>query len=162
MVEMFVYRIAMDQEGQAFVVLMDTTEERMLPIVIGPYEAHAIAMVLHGEAFRRPLTHDLFINTLTACGRQVRRLEITRLEDSTYYAVLHVTDGRQVVEVDARPSDGIALAMRAQAPIYVAEEVLAVAEYRTVAGDDQAEAEQFRELMQRVRFLEEPEEEEGA
>jgi uncharacterized protein len=159
MVEMFVYRVGMDEHGQAFVVLMDLAKERMLPILIGPYEAHAIAMELQGEKFQRPLTHDLFISVLSALNQQVAELAITRLDAGTFYASLSVSDGRRVVEVDARPSDGIALAMRAGAPILVDESVLAETEYRTIADDEQDEAERFRELMRRVQLRDETDDE---
>ena len=160
MVEMFVYRVGMDEHGQAFVVLMDLAKERMLPILIGPYEAHAIAMELQGEKFQRPLTHDLFISVLSALGHQVTQLDITRLEEGTFFANLTLCDGRRLLEVDARPSDGIALAMRAGAPIFVAEGVLAETEYRTIADDEQDETERFRELMRRVQLRDETDDEE--
>jgi len=161
MVEMFVYRIGMDEQGQACVVLMDLAKERMLPILIGPYEAHAIALELHGEKFRRPLTHDLFMTTLETLGERVGGLAITRLEEGTFFAVLTISNGRRVVQVDARPSDGIALALRAGAPIQVAEAVLAEAEYHPVpeAADEADEEARFRELMRGMRLPEDLEDE---
>jgi bifunctional DNase/RNase len=156
MVEMRVHRIGMDQQGQALVVLIDGSEERLLPILIGHFEAYAIAMEVHGEKFKRPLTHDLFINTLEALGHRIERVEITKLERGTFYALLHVSAGAGKIAVDGRPSDAIALALRASAPIYIAEDVLEQAQVLvsdTGEGDD---TEKFRELIEKVGLGEEP------
>lgn len=157
MVQMLVHRIGMDQQGQALVVLIDMPEERLLPIIIGPYEAHAIAMELHGEKFKRPLTHDLFINTLHALECELRQVEVTRLEERTFYALLHISDGRHTVTVDARTSDALALALRAGAPIFVAEEVLEEAQVLVSSLADGDETEKFRELMSQIRISDESE-----
>lgn len=121
-----------------------------LPIWIGPNEAAAIAMALQGVTPPRPLTHDLFVATLAEIGQPLRGVRITRLDEGVFYGQL-VLDG---VVVDARPSDAIALALRAGAPILVAEEVLAEAGVEVepeAAEDDEVEqVERFREFLDNV------------
>lgn len=147
MVEMRVYRVVMNQQGTAFVLLQDTDGDRLLPIVIGGFEARAIAMKLENEYFERPLTHDLFVNTLRETGYEIRRVEITRLHDTVFYGLLHVSDGETHLEIDSRPSDAIALAVRVAAPIYVAEEVLRQAQVLRSEVDESATQERFRQIM---------------
>lgn len=156
MIEMQVHRI-LSSQGHTFVVLADARVERLLPIAIGPYEANAIAMELQGEKFRRPLTHDLFVATLEAVGHTVCRVEITRLEEGTFYGLLYVVDGSRVVPVDARPSDAIALAVRVDAPILVAEDVLAEAGIDASQDDESEEEARFRELMSGIGLGEDSE-----
>lgn len=106
------------------VILKETGRERYLPIWIGPWEASAIAMRLQGLTPERPLTHDLFANTLEAIDAHVARVVISDLADETFHARLVVTrDGREG-EIDARPSDALALAVRVGAPIFAMPSVL--------------------------------------
>jgi bifunctional DNase/RNase len=110
--------------SQHVVLLKDTQRERYLPIWIGPWEANAIATRLQGVAPERPLTHDLFAATLEALGAKLTRVIISDLAEETYHATLELElDGRHV-EVDARPSDSLALAVRTGVKIYAAEAVL--------------------------------------
>jgi bifunctional DNase/RNase len=118
----------------------------LLPIWIGPNEAAAIAMAQQGVAAPRPLTHDLFVATLLHLGSPLREVRIVRLEDGVFYAEL-VLDGEPV---DARPSDAIALALRAGVPILVADEVLAEAGVEPEPEDQADEVEQFREFLDTV------------
>lgn len=109
------------------VILKDTDGDRYLPIWIGAWEASAIAMRLQGLTAERPLTHDLFAAALERLGVRVVRVVISELADETYHARLHLErDGIQV-EVDSRPSDALALAVRAEVQIFADEEVLAQA-----------------------------------
>src|SRR5215207_7179360 len=109
------------------VILKDAVGDRYLPIWIGAWEASAIAMRLQGLQAERPLTHDLFAAALERLGVQVDRVVISELADETYHAQIHLQrDGIQV-EVDARPSDALALAVRAEVQIFADEEVLAQA-----------------------------------
>jgi uncharacterized protein len=106
------------------VILKETGRERYLPIWIGPWEASAIAMRLQGLTPERPLTHDLFATTLEAVDARVSRVVISDLADETFHArLIVVRDGREG-EVDARPSDALALAVRVGAPIFAAPSVL--------------------------------------
>ncbi|MGB8019854.1 MAG: bifunctional nuclease family protein [Candidatus Nanopelagicales bacterium] len=119
-----------------------------LPIWIGPSEAAAIAMALQEVKAPRPLTHDLFVATLAKVGAPLRAVRVTRLEESVFYGEL-VFDG---VVVDARPSDAIALALRAGVPILVAREVLAEAGVRLEPEpeDEVDEVARFREFLDNV------------
>lgn len=125
MVEVGVWHIAVDQKtGVPIVILQEKTGTAKLPIWIGPTEASAIAMVLKGREFQRPLTHDLLATILRALGGRVTRVEIASLKDTTYFARIMIQRGNELVAVDARPSDSIAIAVRAEAPIFAAPELL--------------------------------------
>jgi bifunctional DNase/RNase len=114
------------------VILKEAARDRYLPIWIGPWEASAIAMKLQGLTPERPLTHDLFATTLEELGARIDRVVISELADETFHArILLERDGR-TIEVDARPSDALALAVRSKVPIYAAEAVL---EQAALGGD---------------------------
>jgi bifunctional DNase/RNase len=119
------------------VILKDPEGNRYLPIWIGAWEASAIAMRLQGLAAERPLTHDLFAAALDRLGVRVERVVINELADETYHARIHLERDGVQVEVDARPSDALALAVRAEVPIFAADEVLAQA---ALAADPDEEA----------------------
>lgn len=148
MVRMTVQRVGIDPSRQALVILADAEERRLLPILIGLFEAQSIAMAISGEDIGRPLTHDLLLSIIGATECELSRVEITRLADQTFFALLHLTREDEVLEIDARPSDAIALALRADVPIFVAEEVLAQAQVidETVEQDEQ-ELEKFKDLL---------------
>ena len=110
--------------SQHVVILRDTGHDRYLPIWIGPWEANAIAMRLQGVTPERPMTHDLFSQTLAECGVTVERIIVSDLSDDTFRArLLLQIDGRHV-DLDARPSDAIALAVRTGVPIFATDSVL--------------------------------------
>jgi bifunctional DNase/RNase len=119
------------------VILKDAERERYLPIWIGPWEASAIAMRLQGLTSERPLTHDLFVAALEQLGVRIDRVVISDLSDETYHARLFLERDGEVVELDARPSDSVALAVRADVRILVAEEVLAQAALGIDPGGDE-------------------------
>lgn len=106
------------------VILREEGGERTLPIWIGAPEANAIAMEMRGEKAARPMTHDLLKQLLIGLGGELRRVAITQLRESTYLAELLVEREGRLFELDARPSDSIALALRADAPIFVNEDLL--------------------------------------
>jgi uncharacterized protein len=106
------------------VILQEQNGERVLPIWIGPAEASAIAMELAGMKFARPLTHDLLKQVIVGLGADLRKVIITKVQDNTYYAELHIYRGDAIVNIDARPSDSIALARRLKAPIFTSDELL--------------------------------------
>ncbi|MCX8112447.1 MAG: bifunctional nuclease family protein [Bacteroidia bacterium] len=127
----------------AFVIMLrERYGSRRLPIVIGFPEAHAINIELENIKHPRPLTHDLFINTLRELGVSLVEVIIDRLQDSTFYAHLILDSGGQEVVVDCRPSDGIALALRARAPIYCEEDVLEQAGQPVVEEEEEREERQ--------------------
>ncbi len=107
------------------IVLIDEMGERILPIWIGPFEAQSIAMHLLNQATARPLTFDFIVRLLDAVDAVVEEVRIEALQEITYYAVVKLRSGSTVQEVDARPSDAIALALRMNCPIYVTENVMA-------------------------------------
>ena len=110
--------------SQHVVILKDTDRDRYLPIWIGPWEANAIAMRLQGLTPERPLTHDLFSNTLDELGVTVKQIVVSDLSEETFRArLLLELDGRSL-DIDARPSDAIAIAIRAGVPIYATDSVL--------------------------------------
>ena len=109
------------------VILKDVNAERYLPIWIGPYEADAIAIRLRNVEIARPLTHDLLKNVIAKMGGEVSYIIVDDLRNDTFYANVAVDlDGRRV-KIDSRPSDAIALAVRANAPIFVTEDIMAQA-----------------------------------
>ena len=124
------------------VILKDTEGDRYLPIWIGAWEASAIAMRLQGLAAERPLTHDLFAAALDRLGVRVERVVISELTDETYHARIHLERDGVQVEVDARPSDALALAVRAEVPIFAADEVLAQAALAADPDEESADDEE--------------------
>jgi bifunctional DNase/RNase len=118
------------------VILKDPVGDRYLPIWIGAWEASAIAMRLQGLQAERPLTHDLFAAALERLGVHVERVVISDLADETYHARIHLERDGVQVEVDARPSDALALAVRAEVQIFAAEDVLAQAALNADPDED--------------------------
>lgn len=141
MVRMFVNKVGLDLHKRAFVVLADAEQERFLPIVIGPFEARAIA-IADQAPHKRPLTHDLLLSVISDLGYRLERIEITRLEEGIFYAVLYLIGDQGEYQIDARPSDALALAISAEVPIYVAQTVLDGA----VVLSDEAEEKEKEEL----------------
>lgn len=135
--------------NQPIVLLKETGGERYLPIWIGAVEATAIAFALQGVETPRPMTHDLLRDILKETEVQVDRIVISDLVDQTFYAVIRMmTDGRER-EVSSRPSDAIALAVRINAPIYAADEVLEQAGIE-LRDEEESEVQKFREFLDQV------------
>jgi bifunctional DNase/RNase len=125
LVEVRVAHLGLDRNTNApVVVLQEKDGQRVLPIWIGPAEASAIAMELAGVKFSRPLTHDLLKQVIVGLGGELRRVLITAVKENTYYAELHIHRDGSVVQVDARPSDSIALALRLKSPIFTSPDLL--------------------------------------
>jgi uncharacterized protein len=123
--EMVIYGVSFDLVGKQPIVLLKTTEgNKFLPIWIGHPEAAAILMKLQGATTPRPMTHDLVTDMLAQLDAQVVRITVTELRDSTFYAQITVQQDGSEIDVDSRPSDAIALAIRADAPIFVADRVI--------------------------------------
>jgi bifunctional DNase/RNase len=122
------------------VVLKDDDEKFFLPIWVGIFEANAIALQLENVTTPRPMTHDLLRNMISELDAHVTRVVINDLRDSTFFAQIRLNvGGGRTLEVDARPSDAIALALRTEAPIYVAQSVLDQAQTITPDSEDQDE-----------------------
>jgi hypothetical protein len=109
------------------VILKDITRERYLPIWIGPSEADAITVELQNYEVARPLTHDLLKSVITVMGGEVKYIFVNNLEDDIFYARIVIDQNGEELEIDSRPSDAIALAVRVKVPIYVAEKVMEIA-----------------------------------
>lgn len=125
MVEVKVQSLGLDRASNTPVVILQENEgERVLPIWIGPGEASAIAMELAGMKFPRPLTHDLFASVIVGMGGALKRVMITKVVESTFYAELIIQRNGELISVDARPSDSIAIALRMSAAIYTTEDLL--------------------------------------
>jgi len=139
MVEVRVVHLGMDPTTNSpVVILQETGGERVLPIWIGPAEASAIALELQGVKYVRPLTHDLVKQIIVGLGANLRRVLITQVKDNTYYAELHIYRDNDVVQIDARPSDSIAVALRLKAPIFTSEDLLELKSVETVEPDPSA------------------------
>jgi bifunctional DNase/RNase len=121
------------------VVLKDEQEKFFLPIWVGIFEANAIALQLEKVSTPRPMTHDLLRNFISELDARVARVVINDLRDSTFFAQIRVITSDRTLEIDARPSDALALALRVEAPIFVAQTVLDQAQTISPDGDDQEE-----------------------
>lgn len=121
------------------VVLKDEDEKFFLPIWVGIFEANAIALQLENVSTPRPMTHDLLKNMIAELDGRVTRVVINDLRDATFFAQIRVITGGKTLELDARPSDAIALALRVEAPIFVAQEVLDQAQTITPEGEEDSE-----------------------
>jgi bifunctional DNase/RNase len=142
------------------VILKDETETRWLPIWIGPYEAKMISLALEKIKPIRPLPHDLIKNILDSLSMIVTRVVICNIKENTYFATIKLRLDHTEKEIDARPSDAIALALRANAPIYVTEEVLdkASTEKITLENEKEIKLAKLREKMQKAVEVENYEE----
>jgi len=112
-----------EASDQQIIVLRERNGSRQLPIVIGIAEVVAIDRRVKGSASPRPMTHDLLDNIMESLGATIKKIVISDLRQHTFYARIHLKAGRKTIEIDSRPSDAIALAVRSKAEIYVAEEV---------------------------------------
>jgi bifunctional DNase/RNase len=139
---MKVWKLALDERSDTPVVILQEADgSRVLPIWIGRAEARAIAMELAKQKFQRPLTHDLMKTIIEGLGARVRKVTIGELKDNTFYAKLFIEQGEDIIGIDARPSDSIALALRAKSRIYVAEELLKEQpDTKELSEDEKAEA----------------------
>jgi bifunctional DNase/RNase len=131
-------------------ILKDPESERTLPIWIGLLEATAIASELEKVSFSRPMTHDLLRNVITQLGYSVAKVEVVSLKENTFYALLHLLgpEGGQVI--DSRPSDAIALGLRAGAPIFVAAKVLEAAGATGKAAESEDAESKWKDLLDRM------------
>lgn len=159
MVHVRIASLAMDPNTtQPVIVLKPLVEEpghgRLLPIWIGHPEATAILLALEGAQPPRPLSHDLMKSLLESLDSYVERVEITRVESGTFFATITVRAEERSIMVDARPSDSIALAIRMNAPIFVAEEVLESAsvpdDFGVAEQDEESQLAEFREFLDAV------------
>ena len=124
-VQMELYRIIISEMAeQQIIMLKEVDGERTFPIVIGSGEAYAIDRRLKGIPTQRPLTHDLLASVIEQMGGTIEQIEINDLENHTFFARIHIRRNGQVLEIDSRPSDAIALGIATTVPIFVADHVL--------------------------------------
>ncbi len=125
LVEMTIKGLMVDPiTNMPIVILKDEEGQRVLPIWVGIFEANAIALQIENIETPRPMTHDLLRNVIDDLSAGVERIVVSDLKDNTFYALIHVRVGGEIVAIDARPSDAIALALRVRAPILVEETVI--------------------------------------
>jgi bifunctional DNase/RNase len=153
MQEMNIYGVSFDMVGKQPIVLLKTADgNKFLPIWIGHPEAAAILMKLQDAATPRPMTHDLFTDILERLEARVVRIAVTELRENTFYALITVAVDGTEIEIDSRPSDAIALAVRAEAPIYAAD---AVIEESAIEFEGEDEVNQEAVVEEFKRFLDE-------
>src|SRR5574344_720969 len=153
MIEMRVMGIALDtRTGSPIVVLNDKDNRKALPIWIGSAEASAIIRKIENLAVSRPMTHDLIIQLIEKLDYTLDRVEINDVEKETYFAsIIVVNEEGKEIEIDARPSDAIAVAIRVDAPIFVSPKVLAAGSVSTDSAKDEEESKEFKDFIQNVK-----------
>ena len=151
MIQMTVGGLGFDPRNLSpLVLLRDQDELNFLPIWIGIFEAASIAMVLQGVKPPRPMTHDLLKNIIEENNARVNRIVINDIKDGTFYAVIEIKQGNKNKNIDSRPSDAIALALRCEAPIFVAENVMMQAKLVN-AEKDAEETQKFKEFIDNLK-----------
>jgi hypothetical protein len=151
--EMVIYGVSFDLVGKQPIVLLKTADgNKFLPIWIGHPEAAAILMKLQGATTPRPMTHDLVTEMLSQLDAQVVRITVTELRDSTFYAQITVAQDGSEIEIDSRPSDAIALAIRAEAPIFVADRVIeeSAIEFEGEEVNEEEIVSEFKQFLENV------------
>jgi bifunctional DNase/RNase len=151
---MVIYGVSFDMVGKQPIVLLKTVDSnKFLPIWIGHPEAAAILMKLQGASTPRPMTHDLLSDVLGELDVECTRVSVTELRENTFYATITLrANGRESIEIDSRPSDALALAVRAGAPIFAADEVIAESaiEFEHEVEDTEEVVEKFKDFLDRV------------
>lgn len=132
------------------VILTDISGKKILPIWIGHFEASAIEIEMQGIKPPRPLTHDLFKNIFEKIGVQIKKVIVHDLHDSTFYATVVIAINRKIIEIDARPSDAIAIALKCKAPIYASEWILKEASFLDTQNKE-SEEERFKKFLESVK-----------
>ena len=153
MIEMKVMGIALDvRTNSPIVVLHDLDNRKALPIWIGSAEASSIIRKIENLSVTRPMTHDLIISIIEKTGYKLSKVEINDVEKETYYATIFLEDSEgKEIEIDSRPSDAIAVAIRIDAPIFVTANVLSNGSVSTDSAKDAEEAEEFKNFVQSIK-----------
>ncbi len=152
MIEVSVNGIFLTQSQASGIILKEKNGSRTLPIVIGEYEAQSIALGLENIKPPRPITHDLALNLLEACGVTMDSVLITELKNNTYYAVIRLRKKLKYWDVDARPSDAIAMAVRSTIPIFVDEQVMEVGAYEPEEAESEPEIKTFGAVTKNLKI----------
>lgn len=151
--EMVIYGVSFDMVGKQPIILLKSVDgNEFLPIWIGHPEAAAILMKLQGAETPRPMTHDLMIILFEQLGIECEQISVTELRDNTFFASITLRQGDRTFEIDSRPSDAIAIAVRTDAPIFVAEEVIAESgiEFEHEVEETEDVVEKFRQFLDEV------------
>ena len=151
--QMQIYGVSFDMVGKQPIVLLKTVDgNRFLPIWIGHPEAAAILMKLQGASTPRPMTHDLLSDMLDQLDAKCERVAVTELRDNTFYASITISVNGSELEVDSRPSDAIALAVRTSAPIFAADDVIdeSSIEFEHEVEDTEEVVEKFKDFLDQV------------
>ena len=147
-VEMKIRGLMMDPvTNMPIVILKDAAGDAVLPIWVGIYEANAIALEIEKVTTPRPMTHDLLKNLLIGLDTRVPKIVVSELKEDTFYAVIWLEREGRIISVDSRPSDALALALRMDCPIFVADEVLKSSKL-TTAGTDKISADELRKWLE--------------
>jgi hypothetical protein len=153
---MEIFGLALDENNKSPIIILKGEEGgRVLPIWIGAMEAMAISMALNKVPFPRPMTHDLLLNVIRDLGGSIARVEVTDIEEGTFYAEIVVEAEAGTRRIDSRPSDAIALAVRAECPILVGEEVLEAAGVPLQEGESVIKTEDAEKWMEELNKLSE-------
>ena len=153
MYEMVIYGVSFDLVGKQPIVLLKTADgNRFLPIWIGHPEAAAILMKLQGASTPRPMTHDLMADVIDQLDAEVVRITVTELRENTFYASITVQQNGSEIDIDSRPSDAIAIAVRADAPIFAAERVIeeSAIEFEGEEVNEEEIVDEFRRFLDDV------------
>ncbi len=153
MQEMVIYGVSFDMVGKQPIVLLKTVNgNKFLPIWIGHAEAAAILMKLQGTESPRPLTHDLMTDMLSELSSSVARITVTELRDNTFFALITLQSDGSEIEIDSRPSDAIALAVRSNAPIFASDDLISESAIEFDDEPDEAEdmVTKFKEFLDQV------------
>ena len=153
MQEMVIYGVSFDMVGKQPIVLLKTVSgNKFLPIWIGHAEAAAILMKLQGAQTPRPMTHDLVSDILGELNAQVAKITVTELKDNTFYALITLKSNASEIEIDSRPSDALALAVRTNAPIFAADKVIedSAIEFEHEVEDTEEVVEKFKDFLDHV------------
>jgi uncharacterized protein len=151
--EMTLYGVSFEPIGKQPIVLLKTVDEdRFLPIWIGQAEAAAILMRLQGATPQRPMTHDLLSDVVSELKGEVVRVTVTELRENTYFARITIVQDGNELEIDSRPSDAIALAVRAEAPIFAADRVIeeSAIEFEGEDVNEEEIVDEFKRFLDRV------------
>ena len=149
-VEMKIRGLMMDPvTNMPIVLLKESDSETVLPIWVGIYEANAIALEIEKVSTPRPMTHDLLRNLLVGLEATVLKVVVTELRDDTFYAVIWLDRGGEIISIDSRPSDAIALALRMDCPIYVEDEVLKSSKQAT-SGNERVTSDDLRKWLENL------------
>jgi bifunctional DNase/RNase len=151
LIQMTVRGIALDPiTNMPIIILKDVDERKALPIWVGIFEANAIALELEKVTTPRPMTHDLLKSVLDGLGVTVRQVIVNDLKDNTFFAVIELNSNGAVINIDSRPSDAIALALRVNAPIFVTENVVAQAKSVEIS-EEKEETDKWKEWLENLK-----------